>query len=202
MRASSAESSDRIVTPVLRAHGCVAARRFAASLYCGLMLGDGGPRVVEFNVRFGDPETQVVLPLLEGSLAALLDGAAAGALDAGAIRRARRRRGGGGAGGRRVIRANREPAERSTDSTRSTRTDCRCSTPRPGARAASWVARGGRAAYVVARGASVAEARARGPTARSTDWAGGGWRCRRDIAAAPGQNDVRASGAPAPARKG
>ena len=41
-------------------------------LYAGLMLTDDGPKVLEFNVRFGDPEAQVVLPRLDSDLAALL----------------------------------------------------------------------------------------------------------------------------------
>ena len=49
-------------------------------LYAGLMLTPSGPKVLEFNVRFGDPETQVVLPRYEGDLAALLAEVAAGAL--------------------------------------------------------------------------------------------------------------------------
>jgi phosphoribosylamine--glycine ligase len=49
-------------------------------LYAGLMLTPSGPKVLEFNVRFGDPETQVVLPRYEGDLAALLAEVAAGEL--------------------------------------------------------------------------------------------------------------------------
>jgi len=50
-------------------------------LYAGLMLTPSGPRLVEFNVRFGDPECEVVVPGLQGDLAALLASAADGALD-------------------------------------------------------------------------------------------------------------------------
>ena len=52
---------------------------FRGLLYAGIMVHpDGTPNVVEFNCRFGDPETQVVLPLVKGGLTALLDAAARG----------------------------------------------------------------------------------------------------------------------------
>jgi phosphoribosylamine--glycine ligase len=53
---------------------------FAGLLYVGLAITSRGPRVVEFNARFGDPETQVVLALLETPLAGLLRAAATGTL--------------------------------------------------------------------------------------------------------------------------
>jgi phosphoribosylamine--glycine ligase len=56
-----------IVDPTLRAMRDVGVP-FRGLLYCGLMLTETGPRVVEFNCRFGDPETQVVLPLMKSAL--------------------------------------------------------------------------------------------------------------------------------------
>lgn len=50
-------------------------------LYAGLMLTDDGPKVIEFNARFGDPETQVVLPILTSDLGELLDAVAHDHLD-------------------------------------------------------------------------------------------------------------------------
>jgi phosphoribosylamine--glycine ligase len=55
---------------------------FSGLLYAGLMLTEDGPRVLEFNCRFGDPETQSILPLVEGDLLGALRGAAVGELDA------------------------------------------------------------------------------------------------------------------------
>lgn len=69
-----------IVMPVLdglRAEG----REFRGCLYAGLMLTTCGPKVIEFNVRFGDPEAQVVVPMLAGDLLPLLVAATAGRLD-------------------------------------------------------------------------------------------------------------------------
>ncbi len=54
---------------------------FRGALFCGLMLTADGPRVLEFNVRFGDPETQAILPRLATPLAPLLVAAARGRLD-------------------------------------------------------------------------------------------------------------------------
>jgi phosphoribosylamine---glycine ligase len=53
---------------------------FCGALYAGLILTEAGPRMLEFNARFGDPETQVVLPLLDGDLLAALLACAEGRL--------------------------------------------------------------------------------------------------------------------------
>ena len=73
------EVLDTIVRPVLtgmRREG----NPFVGFLYVGLMLTASGPRVVEFNVRFGDPEAQAVLPMLDEDLSTLLWAASASAL--------------------------------------------------------------------------------------------------------------------------
>ena len=56
-------------------------RPFAGCLYFGLMLTPQGPKVIEYNCRFGDPETQVVLPLLESDLLTIMEACANGTLD-------------------------------------------------------------------------------------------------------------------------
>jgi phosphoribosylamine--glycine ligase len=65
------ELMERVESDILRptvAAMAAEGRPFRGLLYAGLMLTESGPRVVEFNCRFGDPETQVVLPLLRSSL--------------------------------------------------------------------------------------------------------------------------------------
>ncbi|MEX1139605.1 MAG: phosphoribosylamine--glycine ligase [Bacteroidota bacterium] len=53
---------------------------YRGCLYAGLMITADGPKLLEYNCRFGDPETQVVVPLIDGDLALLLQSAATGAL--------------------------------------------------------------------------------------------------------------------------
>ena len=55
-------------------------RAYRGCLYLGLMITADGPKVVEFNARFGDPETQVVLPLLDGDLVQIMHACADGTL--------------------------------------------------------------------------------------------------------------------------
>ena len=71
---------ERILAPVLRglqAEG----EEYVGVLYCGLMWTADGPYVIEFNARFGDPETQVLMPRVGGDFAQLLKSAADGAMD-------------------------------------------------------------------------------------------------------------------------
>ncbi len=70
---------DEIVRPVLDGMEREG-HPFSGFLYVGLMLTSSGPKVVEFNVRFGDPEAQVVLPRLDEDLSWLLGSAATGVL--------------------------------------------------------------------------------------------------------------------------
>ena len=78
--AQLADAGDRILEPWLR--GCAAEGiDFHGILYPGVMLTQDGPKVLEFNARFGDPETQVYLTRLENDLVELLDASANGALE-------------------------------------------------------------------------------------------------------------------------
>ena len=75
---------DRIVDEVVKPVAAELVRRgssFSGLLYAGLAITSKGPAVVEFNCRFGDPETQAVLALLATPLGALLNAAATGTLD-------------------------------------------------------------------------------------------------------------------------
>ena len=71
---------DRIIAPTWR--GLLAEdEQYIGILYCGLMWTTSGPSVIEFNVRFGDPETQVLVPRIQGDFARLCASAARGALE-------------------------------------------------------------------------------------------------------------------------
>ncbi len=72
--------SQKVIIPTLEAMKSEG-RKYNGCLYAGLMINDGEPSVVEFNCRFGDPETQVVLPIIEGDFLQLLSSAAKGEID-------------------------------------------------------------------------------------------------------------------------
>ena len=77
--AVAAECMEKIFLPTIRAMKAEG-REFRGCLYFGLMITKDGPKVIEYNCRFGDPETQVVLPLLESDLLTVMQAVTAGKL--------------------------------------------------------------------------------------------------------------------------
>jgi phosphoribosylamine--glycine ligase len=78
--ATSAQVLKEIIWPTLK--GLAAeGRSFRGVLYAGLMLTESGPQVLEFNARFGDPETEVIVPRIKSDLAALLSAGVRGDLE-------------------------------------------------------------------------------------------------------------------------
>ena len=77
--AVAAECMEKIFLPTIRAMKAEG-REFRGCLYFGLMVTKDGPKVIEYNCRFGDPETQVVLPLLESDLLTVMQAVTAGKL--------------------------------------------------------------------------------------------------------------------------
>ena len=73
------ECMEKIFLPTIRAMKAEG-REFRGCLYFGLMITKDGPKVIEYNCRFGDPETQVVLPLLESDLLTVMQAVTAGKL--------------------------------------------------------------------------------------------------------------------------
>ena len=71
---------DAIVKPIVKAMA-EEGHPYVGCLYTGLMLTEEGPKVVEFNARFGDPETQVILPLLQSDLGVIMHATATGQLE-------------------------------------------------------------------------------------------------------------------------
>ena len=73
------ECMEKIFVPTIRAMKAEG-REFRGCLYFGLMITKDGPKVIEYNCRFGDPETQVVLPLMESDLFTVMRAVSAGKL--------------------------------------------------------------------------------------------------------------------------
>lgn len=82
------EVEQTIIAPTLQGMA-TEGRPYKGCLYVGLMLTQRGPKVVEFNCRFGDPETQVVVPLFDGDFLEILSAAAAGKLGTKSVSRVR-----------------------------------------------------------------------------------------------------------------
>ena len=76
----AAQCMEEIFLPTIHAMNAEG-RTFKGCLYFGLMLTKNGPKVIEYNCRFGDPETQVVLPLLESDLLTVMQACTNGTLE-------------------------------------------------------------------------------------------------------------------------
>ena len=153
---------------------------FKGVLFAGLMIGPKGPKLIEFNARFGDPETQVMLPRLNEDLLPLLLASAKGALPTGPVKLSAQ-------AALTVVYAAKgypDAPERGSEIKGLERaaamegvTVFHAGTKREGTRL---LANGGRVLNVTARGDSVAQAQARAYGAvDAIDWPGGF--CRRDI---------------------
>ena len=70
---------DEIILPTARAMAA-AGTPFSGVLYAGLMLTAEGPKLIEYNARFGDPECEAIMPRIEGDFAELLMAVASGRL--------------------------------------------------------------------------------------------------------------------------
>ena len=81
----AAECMEKIFLPTVNAMNSLG-RAFKGCLYFGLMITEKGPKVIEYNCRFGDPETQVVLPLLESDLLEIMLAVAEERLDASQVK--------------------------------------------------------------------------------------------------------------------
>lgn len=78
------QATEKILKPMIAAMA-KEGRPYQGCLYAGLMITEEGPKVVEFNARFGDPETQVVLPFLKGDLVKIMQACVDGTLDTAAV---------------------------------------------------------------------------------------------------------------------
>jgi phosphoribosylamine---glycine ligase len=182
------EIVELIHRPVLRE---LAARGtpFVGTLYAGLMLTGDGPKVLEFNCRFGDPETQSILPLLEGDVLELLAAAAVGQLGGAEVAIS------DDAAVTVVLAAGEYPQSGDSGSPIRGVAEAQASgalvfhagTARHGD---ELVTNGGRILNVTARGSSVADARTRAYAACELV-SFPGMRYRRDIAVEPGLRVVR-----------
>ena len=85
----AAECMEKIFLPTIDAMN-KEGRTFKGCLYFGLMLTPNGPKVIEYNCRFGDPETQVVLPLLESDLLTVMQATTNGTLSQTEVRFAKK----------------------------------------------------------------------------------------------------------------